>query len=326
MAQPPEVQAAADELIDLYRIAQESVQAQLAAMVAADPRGRAKRQRLRALERNINTALTGLERDSAAWIPTRLPAVYEIGARGAAAQLGQPFVWTGPHTDAIQALATETWDDILRSTSHVRGEVKKWLRYELRRQAGLSILEGRTPEQAVRALVGAAGEAASALGGDVMTVTYRNGARHQLSDWADSAIRSVVGRAQNYGALNTSAAAGVQFMEVLDGAGCGWLGHDTGDIANGTIRTIEECRAAPISHNRCQRSFAPRLDVTSRGQARSAPSLRSAEQMADQAQAERDRAATFERRRLSRQRQERQARRPREPRTSRTPRTTRSAG
>lgn len=49
----------------------------------------------------------------------------------------------------------------------------------------------------------------------------------------------------------------VEEVEIFDGPECGWDGHDDPDLADGSIRTLEEFAAMPISHPRCQRSAGP---------------------------------------------------------------------
>ena len=45
--------------------------------------------------------------------------------------------------------------------------------------------------------------------------------------------------------------AGIKAVEVFDGPGCGWTSHDDGDVANGSIRTINQAEAQPLSHPNC---------------------------------------------------------------------------
>lgn len=55
--------------------------------------------------------------------------------------------------------------------------------------------------------------------------------------------------------------AGVKAVEVFDGAGCGFTHHDDPDKANGTIRTLRQIEARPLSHPNCIRSSMPVSDV-----------------------------------------------------------------
>lgn len=55
--------------------------------------------------------------------------------------------------------------------------------------------------------------------------------------------------------------AGVKMVEVFDGAGCGWSSHEDGDKAHGSIRTLRQAEAQPLSHPNCRRGFMPVTDV-----------------------------------------------------------------
>ncbi|MFI2620387.1 hypothetical protein [Streptomyces sp. NPDC018584] len=54
---------------------------------------------------------------------------------------------------------------------------------------------------------------------------------------------------------------------TIDGvivANCGWTSHEDSDIANRTVRTVQDALAHPISHPHCVREFLPRLDIADR--------------------------------------------------------------
>lgn len=293
MPQPP--QPATDRLIAIYQQAQDDIAAQLAAL-ADSPR----KTRLTGIARNVTARLDELEAASREWLTVDLAGVYQHGAQVGAVQLDGQFVWTQAHVAAVQALVSETWADILAATAFVRAAVKRWLADQIASQTGLSLLEGRTAQQAARALVSAAGEAVDALGGPVMFVRYADGSYRRLADYADTALRTTTARAFNAGTLNTVRAAGVGFVEALDGTACGWTSHEDGDKANGTVRTVTDAASHPLSHPRCRRSFIARPDIAStRAAASAAPSVPAARQ-ADQTATEVARQDTFQRRRAAR--------------------------
>ncbi|MFE2491428.1 hypothetical protein ACFXGR_51275 [Streptomyces mirabilis] len=66
------------------------------------------------------------------------------------------------------------------------------------------------------------------------------------------------------GTLNRACEAGVQWMEVFDGAGYGWTSHKDPDKATGALCTVEEGAAWSISRPRCLWAFGPRPDITTR--------------------------------------------------------------
>lgn len=61
-------------------------------------------------------------------------------------------------------------------------------------------------------------------------------------------------------ATNRYREAGVKTVEVFDGPGCGWTTHEDGDVANGSIRTLRQAEAQPLSHPSCRRSFLPIIE------------------------------------------------------------------
>lgn len=46
---------------------------------------------------------------------------------------------------------------------------------------------------------------------------------------------------------------------IFDGSECGWETHDDPDMANGSVRTLDEYEANPICHPNCVRAAAPWL-------------------------------------------------------------------
>ena len=58
-------------------------------------------------------------------------------------------------------------------------------------------------------------------------------------------------------------------VQVYDGPECGWTEHDDPDLADGSLRTLEEADEYPLSHPHCQRAFGPVvLTEPSRGASR----------------------------------------------------------
>jgi hypothetical protein len=54
--------------------------------------------------------------------------------------------------------------------------------------------------------------------------------------------------------------AGIRLVRIHDGAGCGWTSHRDPDKANGSIRTLADAMAHPISHPHCRRASAPVIE------------------------------------------------------------------
>lgn len=64
--------------------------------------------------------------------------------------------------------------------------------------------------------------------------------------------------AENVAAVTAWRESGVvDEVEILDGDGCGWTSHDDGDLANGSIRSMDEAIETPMAHPHCVRVPVP---------------------------------------------------------------------
>ncbi len=302
MPQPAEVERRARELIALFAEAQASLEAQIAA-AATD----GQRARYRELLRAVEADMAALRADAAGWLEGNLADIYALGATDA----DPGFAWSQTDVQAVQELADSTFADILSKTGFVEADVKAWVREEGRRATRAAVMEGKTAQQAARDMARALEDRG------VGRITYANGRRVTLDDYADMLVRTRSAEAYNEGTLNTLAGAGVEFVEVLDGGDCGWTSHDDGDKANGTVRSLDDCRQQQLSHPRCRRSFFGRPDVRSGDEAITATPSTTAEQRADQYAAEQEREQAN---RARAARAKREARSPRAARSARAPR------
>jgi hypothetical protein len=72
-----------------------------------------------------------------------------------------------------------------------------------------------------------------------------------------------VARTETAIAYNSTATAAyrdsgiVDQVEVFDGPECGWTEHDDPDMADGSIRTLDEADEYDVAHPNCLRAFAP---------------------------------------------------------------------
>ncbi len=73
--------------------------------------------------------------------------------------------------------------------------------------------------------------------------------------------RTELALADQQSAVDRYRAGGVEVVEVFDGPGCGWTSHDDPDIANGSVRTLDQAETQPLSHPNCRRAFLPVTDV-----------------------------------------------------------------
>lgn len=285
---PPSVEALADELAALYRTAWEWVQAAQESLIT-DPGRWRRRARLRELEAQILALMDDVDVQAHDWLQRTYPDVYAAGGLAAGAALREQFAWSAVHRDAMAQLALDTFEDLLNATRHVRRTTKLLLRDVARAQTATAIAGGRTPTQAaaeMRRVVGQRG---------IWAVTYKDGSRHGLAEYADVVLRTKTAIAYNAGTLNQSITLGTQFFEVFDGVTCGWRSHDERRKANGLIVSAREAIEHPIAHPRCRRSFGARPDITSEEDASAAGPTTTAAQRADQADLEQRRAEALQR-------------------------------
>ncbi|MGW1799205.1 hypothetical protein ACWCQN_25355 [Streptomyces sp. NPDC001984] len=234
-------------------------QAAVIAAIGDNGRSRMVADRLAQFQAAIVDFQRRVDAEARAFVARQLPHLYEEGARAAAQTVGGHFSWTLIHTEALQSLASDSYADfLLRSQEEQRmaGAFYRAVREAARREVPLLAAGNTTALQAAKAL-------ADRLAAEhqLTYVIYRNGARFPVSAWAESATLAKSAVAYNAGTLNRAREAGVRWMQVFDGAGCGWTSHPDPDKATGTIRSIEDAAAWPISHPRCRRAFGPRPDV-----------------------------------------------------------------
>lgn len=319
MPTTPLSEQTAEALSRLYALAEERMARALTDALAGAQT--AKAGRIRELQRMVSDEVAALESASREWIARDLPAVYHAGAVAAAETVGSstaPFALL--HRDAMQALAEQTWSDVLRSTRFLTRDTKATIRKLAEDQAARVLLGEATASKAGADLAAAVREST-----DLLTIRYRNGSRHAISSWSDTLARTSTALSYQEGTLVQCEADGFEFLELFDGPGCCvGPGHDVGPFANGLVLTVAEVRANPIAHPRCARSASPRPDIASTAAAKNARRFTDAEQET-MAAAERARAQVANvnttKGFFSREREaSRTGRRAREPRTARVPR------
>jgi len=254
MPQPGEVSAAADDLIALYAAAEQRLLDRYI-QILGDPSRSTEASRLRDLLRQVDGELGRLDVKTRDWFRTRYPAIYQLGATEVAAG---GFSWTQEHREAAQALAHRSYSDLLANTQHAGASLKRAVRDSAARDTARAILDGTTTPQ--RAAVDMRRAVQAETGAS--TVTYSNGAKHSLADYADTSIRTLTANTYNEGSFTQMRGDNITYCLVADGPACGWDGHDDSDLAAGTVRSLEECEANPLSHPRCARSFSPMPEVT----------------------------------------------------------------
>jgi hypothetical protein len=189
---------------------------------------------------------------------------YRLGAEQAALTTGVVATFGGVDTAAVAELARDAYADVLAATQHISDTTKELVRTMARERIADKLLAGQPPADAARRLRD------DLQGRGIAAITYRDGARHQLGDYTDMLVRTKTAEATQAGGFGQARALGIEWMELMDGPGCGLASHRDARKANGLILTVDEAARYPLSHPRCRRVASPRPDITSAVDARAA--------------------------------------------------------
>lgn len=193
-------------------------------------------------------------------LPGTVRDVFHTGGAAAAGVLGLRVVWGPADAEVLDGLTRDLWADLAEAIAYVQTSTRSMTR-ALEELAG-SIPEARVETaRQVRRVVDERGPAA---------VVYRDGSRHGLDEYARMAVRTKLAQAWQVASFRVMDAAGVGFVELTDGNGCGLRAHSDPQKANGLVVPLALAQAYPLSHPRCVRSSYPRPDITSTAQARTA--------------------------------------------------------
>jgi hypothetical protein len=280
-----------------FQAAQDRLDAEQARIIAEWPTmpRTARLARLRELQATVDELMAAADQLALRWAQRGLPEAYTLGATTAATTAaGTSPVFTQIAVDALNLVVQDTFEDLLSATTHVRQTAKDQIRYLAKDRIADRLIRGTIPAQAAKDL------AQDLASKGITAVTYKDGSTRTLADYTDMLIRTRTAEVHQIGGFDQADAFGIKYMEIFDGAACGWTSHQDPNPANGKIVTVEEARAYPLSHPRCRRSSSPRPDITTKAQAKKAQPSTTAAQRADQSKAEARHAAAVERRRLAR--------------------------
>lgn len=247
MPQPRVVQVAASSHVDDWGDADDRIRRAVARLFG----GGGRRGAARVVVSTVRAAAGRLEQAAAAWASDELAGIYRLGVQvtAEASGLGLP---ASAVDDAVAGLAADHVDDV--------GSVASGLR---RGAAGFRVPDGLPVLSPAEVAGLSPAELADLLEHPIGLVRYADGSLRTVADHGDMLTRTRAALAYNQAAVDVAVANGVGWLEVFDGPDCQWVTHTEGGLANGTVRSVEECAARPLAHPRCQRSFRPRPDVTS---------------------------------------------------------------
>lgn len=278
MTQPDAI----EELTAAMRADIDAVHAQIAAEIAATATAlytqpvAVRVARLRALEQTLLALADEVDAIAARHVTTAVQGAYEIGAWATAVTTGTGATFAPLDVDAITHIADDTMDSLLHATKGMREDIKSLIRETVRDRVRTKVFTGQTAVQAGRDLAVELAERG------VTAVTYSNGARVSVSQYAQMVVRTKTAEAYQEGGMNQGERLGIEWWEVMDGPGCGWTSHDDPTKADGMIVPLATAREHPTSHPNCRRSTSPRPDITSAREARDASPTPSGDVTRDQ--------------------------------------------
>jgi hypothetical protein len=233
-----------DRLRSAWRILTTAQTRLLNALVTIAPSRNGISRRLRAAISDFNGSLADFYRAAVAyaesWAATDLPLIYREGALTMLDNADRPdtaFTWTDQHRAAITGLSAQYYTDVMARIQETLRRARVFLRAvqdvarNVRSRVSIPQLRREHP---------------------LDTVVYANQARHPVDAWALTAVTWQAVTTANTAACRTALDdLGVQFVEVRDGAQCGWESHDSEDKADRTLRTVQDALAHPTSHPHC---------------------------------------------------------------------------
>lgn len=284
MPQPKEIADALAPLLKAWREAgQELAQreaalfAELTRAIDTGQRGAVRRalRNVRALQERVDVDMAALVAETRRWLETDLTMIWHAGATEAASMIGGTWIWTPTAITAVELLANDTFSTVLSASKFTSNDTKRWISEVAAEAARLSGTVGDTSTQAARRT------AKQLKVRKIASVRYKDGSHRSIDDYADMLLRTRIAEAYSAAGTQVYKSAGVQFVELSDGPGCGLLSHKGSPAADGLIVPLEVHEAVPLAHPRCTRSAIPRLDLNGKipSEAAAAPLLRTPEQV-----------------------------------------------
>lgn len=293
------IAAIEDPLLKVYAKAWQDI-LDLQQEIAADPAKWRRRRRLAELLRAVEDKMAALDATTREWATTELVRPYALGASAGAVELGQSAaaVWTMLPEEAISRIATDTLNELLKSTRHVRRTTKALIRSIAKDEILSKLVRGDTAVQAGRRMAQILADKG------IHAIRYKDGSRHGLKEYSEMLVRTKTAEAYNLGAIEAQEALGIEFWECFDGYGCGLTYHQDPVKALGRVVDRETALRYPVSHPNCRRAYGARPDVTSKLQAEIvspsvAPAQVEANRAADQQRSRAQQARRYRQRTLA---------------------------
>jgi hypothetical protein len=189
------------------------------------------------------------------WAAQDLPIAYRDGATRALRKADAAialFAWTTSHQVAITPLTADYYTDLV-------GRIQEAVR---RAQAFARAARDATREVTLGRNHAGIDSARLIADHPLSTIVYRDSSRHQVKDWAHTALTYQGTVTANTGAINTGRYdLDAAWFQCVDGPECGFTSHPDTDHADGTIRSADDAAAYPLAHFGCIREWIPRPDL-----------------------------------------------------------------
>jgi hypothetical protein len=225
----------------------------------------ARRRALVSFQRRVLALATSAGEIARSQVAGVMRSAYRLGAGQTATVAGAGPVFGGTDVDAIAVLASSTYADILEATRYVSTSTKQLVRTLTRERIADKLVTGQTPAQAAARL------RKDLEGRGIAAIVYKDGAQHQLGDYTQMLIRTKSAEAAQLGGFAQARTLEIEYLELMDGPGCGLSSHKDPRKANGLILPLDEAARYPTSHPNCRRTSSPRPDITAENHAQAHP-------------------------------------------------------
>jgi hypothetical protein len=237
--------AVAQSLITRYGAVDNQVTAALAEAVQEDSDTR-RRRRMVALYAELSATLPLLLAAAKQWAQDEIRSLYASYSATDGLDAIDEAVASSVQSGVIEGLQSAT-ETMLRTAGRVARAARSQASFD-------GAVFGST-------MITGSSLRAEMSGRGISAVIYKNGARHRLGDYTDMLLRTAVVKAANLGAVHGGVRRGVEWFEILDGAGCGLEFHEDAEKADGLIVPAAVALANPLSHPRCVRWLQERPDL-----------------------------------------------------------------
>ena len=253
-----EAMTAPDDLIAKFTLSQRRLEAEYAE-IATNPLAKHRRRNIQALLSTLRVEVEQLLDQTGDWLVEEMAEVYAAGAE----TVGVQVEMSSYQRSQIKEIAESTYDQVLKATSHMLGDSKRWAREAVREVSLAGRLEGLSSAQMAKRFAEMSPKALSDAGlpQPITAIIYADGSTRTMDTYAAMLLRTETALTYNRGVIDAGEAAPFPvFYEIHDGSDCGLTTHDDPQKAAGLLVSAETARRYPLSHPNCRRALSPRTE------------------------------------------------------------------